>query len=233
MIPFPQAPTRVQVLYVSVIIVALVTGLESSWSWRAVELSWSREGLDPSFGRYRQADPHGIAPSPNRYGYAEASPLGGIDPTGEWMAWIHKTETINGAVHAGMTLIQAARLADLVVKADSGTQEAMHAHQHAMCAKYRGRPVDLLACQDKYEKFVADQMARCDLEGLANAIHARQDSLSPGHENMTTYSAWGDVSLGHIIADMAANRLQQQQLRDITRHLIEKWRASCSCRRLP
>lgn len=182
--------------------------------------------------RYRQPDPAGIEAGPNRFLYAESSPFAGADPTGEWMYWVHRSETINGAAAAGMPLGWAKELADLVVWADKGTQARHDAHRHAMCAQYRGRPHDAAACKRRYDDFLKEQFERCDLPGLANAIHAIQDSLSPAHEGLQPYNGL-PVSPIHMAQDMAPDRLQAHRLRQATRQAIEQWRRACSCRNEP
>ena len=121
-------------------------------------------------------------------------------------------------------------LAEMVVQADVGTQSIADAYRHAMCAA-RTSPAD---CERKYNEFVESELKKCTKEGLANAIHAVQDSFSDSHRGMQWYGGTlalmvPFLGLDHIISDATPGRTEQYEVPRKTADMIRNWQKQCGC----
>jgi len=132
-------------------------------------------------------------------------------------------------------------MAEEVARVDTlpGSQTEGNAHWHHMCAPGWKMKAD---CARKYEELIHKWEQTCKEEDFWKAVHAVQDSHSPGHDEYETWygdrPGWGywwaepswwirniphgiqDIS-GYGIADAAGD----------TAELIKKWNAKCGCNR--
>ncbi|MGH8582683.1 MAG: RHS repeat-associated core domain-containing protein [Gammaproteobacteria bacterium] len=184
--------------------------------------NWHRD-YDPSIGGYLQSDPIGLFGGINTYRYALNNPLTWIDPTGLFTPGVHRGMTNTAAIQEGMSAAQAAALAQGVVDADRGTQGLQDAHRHAMCRPSRwGQSAS--QCREMVKDFIDSELAKCTEEGLANAIHAFQDSLV---HNYDVYIP--PVLLIHLWNDLSPTRTQSFLGNRGSREMIQHWRDKCSC----
>lgn len=181
-------------------------------------------------GRYRQPDPAGLEPAPNRYEYAASQPLTAADPSGLYLSFLHRRMTRLGADWAGLDPATANELAELVVGADflEGSQEKNSATWHAMCP--HGQPKDL--CAKDYEEYIERHVQDCSsLNGLARVLHAIQDSHALGHRGMPGYINWYHMPLKHLIGDTFPGPGEYSSVIKATKDTILRWKERCSCRR--
>jgi RHS repeat-associated protein len=185
---------------------------------------------DAVVGRYVESDPIGLAGGINTYAYVANNPTGFSDPSGLYIGPWHRAFTETGALGAGMSPTTAERLAELVVQADVGTQGIADAHRHAMCAARSTQE----HCEEKYRRFIEDELKKCTMEGLANAVHAMQDSYPFGHSGLKWYGGmigmvFPFLGLDHLIPDAFPTRQALWVVPVATGDMIEKWQDRCDC----
>ena len=79
-----------------------------------------------------------------------------------------------------------------------------------------------------------NELKKCTREGLANAIHAVQDSFSQSHRNFQWYGGTLALlvpffGLDHIVSDATPGRTEQYEVPRKTAEMIEAWKQRCSC----
>jgi RHS repeat-associated protein len=192
--------------------------------------NWMRD-YDPAVGGYSESDPIGLmGGSFSTYAYSGGDPIESFDPSGLYLSFVHRTFTQQGASAAGLSAADAAALAEAVVQADVGTQSIADAYRHAMCGA-RTSPAD---CERKYNEFVDSELKKCTKEGLANAIHAVQDSFSHSHRGLQWYGGTlalmvPFLGLDHIISDATPGRTEQYEVPRKTADMIGNWQKQCGC----
>ena len=98
--------------------------------------------------------------------------------------------------------------------------------------------------KEKFDDYVKNQLATCNIAGLANALHAIQDSFSPAHKG---FKAWEGFPLASSMAELIGNVSglalhgirdaptpwnfpEMMQAKKATKSTISDWRNRCICR---
>jgi len=89
-------------------------------------------------------------------------------------------------------------------------------------------------CEQQYNDFVKSELKKCTKAGLANAIHAVQDSFSHSHRGFQWYGRTlalmvPFLGLDHIIPDATPGRAEQYDVPRATADMIKKWQQQCGC----
>ena len=187
---------------------------------------------DPKIGRYIESDPIGLEGGMNTYSYVAENPLITSDSHGLYIGYWHWQFTYLGGIYAGLTAQQANALADAVEDVDNGTQSPVDAYMHAMC----GPGLDQATCENMVYEYINHQIDTCTPAGLANAIHAMQDSFASGHSNFNPYhglfSLFFEHPVGgfeHLIGDVFPSSDERNIIPQDTRTMIKAFQHKCGC----
>jgi hypothetical protein len=165
----------------------------------------------------------------NPYLYANASPTMHADPTGLYVPGIH-----NGLAftQAQGTCLQAkaTELGNLTAGVDgqAGSQLPENSHIHSMCAP----GIEPKTCQKRTQDYVQQELRKCTLPALANALHAIQDSFAPGHKGGKEWhgmpweeggESWASAT-GHFFGDLMPT---SSAAASATRKVILKYCENC------
>jgi RHS repeat-associated protein len=186
-------------------------------------------------GKWTAKDPIRFASTEtNQLTYALNDPVNRLDQRGLFVSWWHSYFTAQGALQAGLTESVANQLAEQVVGVDSddshpGTQDPKNAFMHAMCTPF----TSIDACMARIADHINEQMSRCTRDGLAQAIHAKQDSFSFAHANGQTWpgmlAMWGAPLLIHGILDLTPDFYSFYRIPNVTANMIKQFANQCKC----
>lgn len=137
-------------------------------------------------GRFLSEDPVGLDGGIDFYSYVANNPVNRIDPSGKWVAWVHRHLTNTAAMNAGFSAADAAALAEAVVDADflpgSQSTDFEWANLHATSGK---KPNGMYQrCLEAYGDALGQLSHYIDVgnpAAIAAALHMIQDSYSPAH----------------------------------------------------
>lgn len=188
---------------------------------------------DPSLGRYMESDPIGLRGGTNTFTYVLDNPANYTDPMGLYLPGIHNDLSFTQAYDHTCLKAEAAELGNLTGGVDSqpGSQEPKNAFKHSMSPPHVSPEVAFQMTQN----YANDEFKKCTLEGLANALHAIQDSHAPGHAGWKTWNgmpwekggeSWGGAVL-HVLGDVLPLSGGAAQA---TRAAILKWCERCGCK---
>lgn len=190
--------------------------------------NWHRS-YDAGVGRYTQSDPIGLQGGINTYAYVENQPTKYSDPTGLYIPGVHNSLAYTQAQGTCLEK-RATDLGNMTggVDREPGSQLPENSHQHAMCAA----GADKRGCRIRFEQYVFAEMSRCDLKGLAHALHAVQDSFAPGHVGFHSWKGMpgqpdGESWLAatwHGVRDLFPFTSEPAKM---TKALINEWCSRC------
>jgi len=186
---------------------------------------------DPSSGRYAQSDPIGLNGGIHTYLYAEASSILHTDRLGLFSRAMHRGISIQALTMEGVADVAAKVIAEMVVNVDGrnlpdaiASQMAGSSHRHAMCSVLSSK----FDCIQRYNEYIVASMKRCTPEGLADALHAVQDSAASGHQG---FQRWpGLHMIDHWVGDNFPTMAEIDNALARSRNVIREWTRNCSCR---
>lgn len=188
---------------------------------------------DASTGRYSESDPIGLGGGVNSYTYTVDNPMTRADLVGLYSPGWHSAFTQTGAEMSGASVSAAAGLGQLVAGVDNlpGSQNEGNAIWHGMCPGY----ASAMDCANWFQAYMNSELDRCDLEGLARALHALQDSFAAGHSGFQPYYGWYALfamdlfSGNHFEGDYFPSELEQTLVTNFSAQLIQRFERKCHC----
>jgi len=129
------------------------------------------------------------------------------DPEGLYLPGVHNSLSYTQAQGTCLKN-QAIELGNLTggVDGQPGSQLPENSHRHNMCTP--GTPPD--ECRRKIQNYIQEELQKCSLTALANALHAIQDGFAAGHKGGKSWhgmpwdeggESWGN-SAKHFAGDL-------------------------------
>jgi len=181
----------------------------------------------PATGRYVQSDPIGLWGGLNTYAYVLSHPLRRIDRLGLYYGFLHDLISTTALSAEGFGGSFAKDVSSSSVAADwwpPSSQSTANAHWHAMCAADWSRA----DCIASYERYIQEQIERCNSDGLGRAMHAGQDSTAAGHKNFQTWCG-GIPSAIHRQGDLSPDPQNLSDAVRKSREIIRRYKERCLC----
>ena len=181
---------------------------------------------DPSIGRFIQSDPFGLLAGQNTYWYANASPVTWADAFGLYAGDGHSNMTRDALQGEKCIDVDDLAMRTQNVDYEHGSQRPENAYKHAMRNGASGQSA--ADAQRQYNDYVATQLSKCTLDGLAHALHAVQDSTASGHAGFQPWDG-GVPSPAHMKGDFAPSNANWEAGKQKTRDLIDQYKKKCGC----
>jgi len=183
---------------------------------------------DPATGRFLQEDPISFAGGDvNFYAYVKNHPIVSTDPSGLFVSRVHNRITNNAAIAAGCSTL-APRLRKMVALVDFKPESSAtyNAPWHGMCRPKQNQRQG----SEEIRDYIDSQVKSCTLDGLANALHAAQDSFAGGHRGC---QPWDGGFLGfpgfvHLWEDSFPGASGAAAEAESVR-IINRYRSMCPC----
>jgi hypothetical protein len=175
-----------------------------------------------------QSDPLGLGGGLSTYAYALSNSLSLADRFGLFAGDGHSLITKQAL--NGEKCIDVDRLAKLTQDVDSqpGSQKAANSYKHAMRDGTSGQSA--AQAEQLYNSFIESELSKCNLEGLANAMHAVQDSAAAGHKGFQPWDGGPLPSFGYFLRDMIhPGDAEWEDAKDKSRQLLERFKRKCPC----
>jgi RHS repeat-associated protein len=185
--------------------------------------------LDPQTGRYVESDPIGLQGDLNTFAYVGASPITTSDPLGLFDPYNHNHTTRKAIAISGTSCANLPQAVALVDKLP-GSQLPKNSFWHAM--RDGTDPKETVdTARDKYNNYVNSQMAACNCDALAKALHAVQDSFPSGH---TGFQPWDGGSWffhfpgwSHLYHDMFPSAEVLTNAVDASAAMLSRYNKAC------
>ena len=179
----------------------------------------------PEIGRYITSDPIGLDGGINTYTYVNGNPITNTDPFGLFVYNWHYIFTANGAIQAGMKINEAQDLAYMTANVDllPGSQDAENSQMHAMTPP----GLNSYQAQSAFGEYLEEQLALCNLAGLAKALHAIQDSYAGGHRNFQPYNGLSSITFSHVRNDFVPDNDTQTAATVATQNAVSLFNKKC------
>lgn len=163
----------------------------------------------------------------NIYAYVSSSPLEGIDPAGLFCSQIHIGITYNAMRNAGASMANSlavamhSALVD-VLPTPRISQSVSSANRHAMARPSQTED----EAREKTQELIERNIRKCTREGLANALHAAQDSPAVGHR----YRVYdGSVGIAHMLSDCFPAQRDEIVAQLNSNDVLRRAKAICGC----
>lgn len=151
------------------------------------------------------------------------NPLRFADPNGLFSSDVHQEMTHR--------LIPNWQFAKLVSDVDwiDGSQDPDNAEWHAMGGSEQGAG----NAKDAFDAYIRAQIATCNADGLARALHAAQDRAARGHKGHQPWNggSWffGFPGWAHAIPDAFPSADEWKQGMQNSRDIIAQFKSACKC----
>jgi RHS repeat-associated protein len=177
---------------------------------------------DPTAGRYLTPDPIGMEGGLYPFLYAEGNPVIRMDPFGLFPNHGHLSDA--GFYNEKCrTLSSEAANVSWRVDYMEGSQAPENAHWHAMSNGRADESVE--SARGRTEKYINENLSKCNADGLGRALHAEQDKYAGGHRG---YQPWyGRNNWEHIWNDMTGGGETEAVIASIK--IIKRFKEMCSC----
>lgn len=183
--------------------------------------------FDPSLGIYKQSDPIGLKGGLNTYAYVKSNPLLFLDPLGLFSESVHEEMTRNVARRKCPKLAGSLPAAVSAVDSLDGSQDPPFSYMHSMCEPGMSPSQGMTIT----EQYIDRQISRCNVPGLAKAMHAAQDKHSPSHRGCQPWPGRNAMTARQLGAHGAAD-LGPEGVHDATIEselVINRFKQRCPC----
>ena len=168
----------------------------------------------------------GLLAGLNTYSYVNGSPLNQADVYGLFAGDGHSMITKDALGNDNCVDVDDLAMRTQNVDYAHGSQSPENAYRHAMRNGVSGQSV--ADAQRQYNAFIDSELNKCTLDGLANAMHAVQDSAASGHKGFQKWNG-GMPSASHLHGDFLPGDGEWQDAVQKTKQLMDRFKRRCGC----
>jgi RHS repeat-associated protein len=184
----------------------------------------------PELQRFISEDPIRFNGGVNFFSYVNNDPVNYTDPKGLFIYSYHRDSMQRMAIAVGCSAVSSEQLSRMAGNADwypswRESQDPSNNFRHAMCRPGESPKGGGLAL----ERFIDSEVNSCTARGLANAVHAAQDSAAGGHKGCQETPNGKFAWMVHIWQDVFPS-LSDVSAADVhTLKIFSRYKNACGC----